>query len=455
MVTIEATIALTTFLFMFIMIFSIITMCRAQARVQVALNNTAQEISQYSYIYGMTGMDKSLSKFKDSANESKETVDEFIGKTITAFDSIQALGDDVKSVNFDNADLNSMLESWEKISKDINKSSENVSVVQQEIETMAKDPKKLLFGMAKIIGSEGLSVASSKLIAEPIARALVPKHLKRSENDTADAFCKSVGIVPGSYFGKTSYFNGIDFANSELFANKNGEIKLVATYKIKMLQLIPIDLQFTITQTAVTKGWLHGNLTGADSSEKASDDKTEEKKDTAAESIWNSDSFDQYSSTIKKEELNLLKESGFYGVSGETNIQAYDPDSNTAALISTCNPVFNESGTVDEELIKEHVDFLVEQIKSATDNKTYINIKVNDPQSGSIKTEKCELGGRTLGKKIVLVVPEDAGVKDSVDKIVKEKGYSDMFEVKAKHGTGKPLNESESKKDTEEKENGT
>lgn len=455
MVTIEATIALTTFLFMFIMIFSIITMCRAQARVQVALNNTAQEISQYSYIYGMTGMDKSLAKFNEAADKSKDRVDEFIGKTITAFDSIQALGDDVKSVDFDNADLDSVLATWDKISEDINKSDASITVVQQDIEKMAKDPKKLLFGMAKIIGSEGLSVASAKLIAEPIAHALVPKHLKRSENDTADAFCKSVGIVPGSYFGTTSYFNGISFSNSELFANKKGEIKLVATYKIKMIQLIPIDLQFTITQTAVTKGWLHGNLTGADSSDETSDDKTEEKKDTVGESIWNSDSFDQYTSTIRKEELDLLKESGFSGVSGETNIQAYDPDSNTAALISTCNPVNNKSGTIDEELIKDHVDFLVAQIKSATDNKTYINIKVNDPQSGSIKTQKCEIGGRTISKRIVLVVPEDAGVKDSVDKIIKEKGYSDMFEVKAKHGTGKPLDESESKKDTEKKESGT
>jgi len=40
MVTIEATIALTTFLFAFMMIFSIITICRAQAKIQVALNNS-------------------------------------------------------------------------------------------------------------------------------------------------------------------------------------------------------------------------------------------------------------------------------------------------------------------------------------------------------------------------------------------------------------------------------
>jgi hypothetical protein len=37
MVTIEATIALTTFLFAFMMIFSIITICRAQAKMQVGL----------------------------------------------------------------------------------------------------------------------------------------------------------------------------------------------------------------------------------------------------------------------------------------------------------------------------------------------------------------------------------------------------------------------------------
>ena len=52
-ITIEATIALTTFLFMFIMIYSLITICRAQAKIQVALDGTAKEISQYTYLYNI------------------------------------------------------------------------------------------------------------------------------------------------------------------------------------------------------------------------------------------------------------------------------------------------------------------------------------------------------------------------------------------------------------------
>ena len=196
MVTIEATIALTTFLFAFMMIFSIITICRAQAKMQVALNNTAQEISQYSYIYGMTGLDESLADFQTEANNTKSEVNGLVGNTINVFEGIQALGDDAKSVDVGNVD--SMLQSWDTISQDLKTTQSDFTAVKQQIEEMAKDPQKLLFGMAKLIGSETLEVAKSRVIAEPVTRALIQKHLKRTENDSADAYCRSVGIVPGS-----------------------------------------------------------------------------------------------------------------------------------------------------------------------------------------------------------------------------------------------------------------
>ena len=58
MVTIEATIALTAFLFFFVMIYSIIGIVTAQAKIAVAINNTAKEISHYSYLYALTGLQK-------------------------------------------------------------------------------------------------------------------------------------------------------------------------------------------------------------------------------------------------------------------------------------------------------------------------------------------------------------------------------------------------------------
>lgn len=49
-ITIEATIVLSIYIFAFMMIFSLIHICRAQMKISVAINNAAKEISEYSYL---------------------------------------------------------------------------------------------------------------------------------------------------------------------------------------------------------------------------------------------------------------------------------------------------------------------------------------------------------------------------------------------------------------------
>ncbi len=442
MVTVEATIALTTFLFAFLMIYSIITISRAQAKMQIALNNTAQEISQYSYIYGMTNLDGTLADFQESANDAKSDVNGLVKQTINVFEGIQTLGKDASSIDISN--VNSMLNSWENISNDLKEEGADLTAIKQSIEEMAKDPQKMLFGMAKLIGSETLEVAKSRLIAEPVARALIKKHLKRSENDTAEAFCKSVGIVEGTYLGQTSCFNGIDFSNSTLFPYGSSEITLIATYKVKLLQLLPIDVELTITQSAATKGWLHGDKTDASAAgivDNLKNDKDDEDSKVNS-SVWNSQSINDRNKTIRTLELAELKNSGYVGVSGETYIQAYDESTNTFAMISMCNPVYGIGSVeeIDRKSVEDNVKRIVAQIKSATDNKTSVTVKENN-SDGSIGTRQIDCSKTKLRQKIVLIVPEDAGVADYVKKVVGECGYSDIISVEAKYGTGFALSE--------------
>jgi len=443
MVTIEATIALTTFLMAFLMIYSITTVCRAQARIQVALNNTAQEISQYSYIYGLSGLDASLGNFQTEANKTKADVNTLVSKTVEVFEGIQTLGDDAKSAEV--GDVESMLNTWETISNDLKKTGADAAAVKDQIEKMAKDPQKLLFGMAKLIGSEALEIGKSRLIAEPVARALITKHLKRSENDTADAFCRSVGIVPGTYLGTTSYFNGIDFSNSTLFPYGSPEITLIATYKVKLLQLLPIGAEFTITQSATTRGWLHGDQSNNPATQLMNPEKEEA---NVEESVWNSQSVNDRNKAIRKEELEILKESGYVGVSGETYVQAYRESTNTFALIAMCNPVYGVDSVedIDKESVKSDIKRIADQIYSATYNRKTVTVKVKDSK-GNITTKKIDCSTSPMEMKVILVVPEDAGVKDYVQGVIDEWGYDFLFSVKADYGTGYKLPE---KTETEE-----
>ena len=437
MVTIEATIALTTFLFAFIMIYSIITICRAQAKIQVALNNTAQEISQYTYIYGLSGLDQTLAKFQQEANNTKTEVNGLVKNTIHVFEGIQALGEDVKSVDIGNVD--SMLSSWDDISQDLQTSQSDFTAVKTQIENMAKDPQRLLFGMSRLIASEGLEIAKSRAIAEPITRALIQKHLKRTDNDTANAFCRSVGIVPGTYLGTTSYFNGIDFSNSTLFPCGSAEITLVATYKVKLLQLLPIDVEFTITQSATTRGWLHGDKTSDSASEVVEKLKNDTK---VTKSVWNSQSINERNKSIRTLELDKLKNQGYVGVSGETYIQAYEESTNTFALIAMCNPVYGVNGIdeIDKASVSENIERLAAQIKSSTDNRLTITVKVKD-ENGNMTTRKVDCSRSSINTKIILIVPEDAGVKEYVQDVIQESGYSSIFSVNAGYGSGYKLQE--------------
>lgn len=259
-VTVEASIALTAFLFVFVTIYGLITVCRAQANIQVAINSAAREISQYSYLYGMTGLDKAINGTREAGAADAEKGKTFIGQVADVFGEIQGLAGEAKSMD---------ITSWDSVStvaagaKDLT-DSESVKAVWQSLKSAAKDPKAILFGMGRIMAAGAWDIGMSQLIAAPISRLITEKNLRRSATDTADAFCKSLRIVPGSYLGNESYFNGLDFTHSELFPvgadNKvTDEILIVVTYKVKLLPLLPIKAEFSVTQIAQTRGWLHGD----------------------------------------------------------------------------------------------------------------------------------------------------------------------------------------------------
>lgn len=58
-VTIEATISLSSFMFAIVTILTIVNICVVQAKMSYAINTTAKEISQYSYLYSLTGLNNS------------------------------------------------------------------------------------------------------------------------------------------------------------------------------------------------------------------------------------------------------------------------------------------------------------------------------------------------------------------------------------------------------------
>ena len=218
------------------------------------------------------------------------------------------------------------------------------------------------------------------------------------------------------------------------------EITILVTYKVKMLQLLPIDLEFTITQSAVTRGWLHGDKTTFEPKDLIGELENDE---DPATSIWNSKSVSERSSAIRREELDKLLASGYKGTSGGSSYHAYDETTNTFVMIATCNPMYgvNDVSQINKDDLAEQLKLYASKLNSATDNRQIVYVKEKDDK-GNILRKEVKCGTTPIKKKIVLVVPEDAGVKALVESIIAQGNYDGVtFEVKADHGTGKKLPE--------------
>lgn len=428
-ITFEASIALTSFLFFFMMIYSVLSVCRAQATIQVAINSAAKEISQYSYLYYRSGMQDSLGQVQNAAQGTKDTVNSMTGNVVQVFSGIESLGRDGEQILKD-ADVTRINESWETLKGDAAVVGNNVEGFKESAADLLSDPKAAMFGAAKLFASEGLEVAKSAL-SEVMARALIQKNLKMSEGGSVEAFCHGVGIVPGTYMGTQSRFNGIDFSHSSLFPYGSQEITIVANYKVKLLQLLPIDTEIHITQSAVTRGWNGGDGSATGNSAAALKD-TVYTKD--GNSLWNTASPRERTDLIRHMGIDELKDNGYYGVSGQTHIHAYNPETKTFAMIRSYNPMGNAKDIteVDKAKVKEYLKRLESEMLATTDNIHEIKIKKKD-SNNNLVPEAVECSEND-SKKIVLVIPEDPELKALMEEAIKDMGSSVEFELNPSYG---------------------
>lgn len=423
-VTIEATISLTTFLFLFLMIYSIITICRAQATLQVAINATAKEISQYSYLYSITGINQAMGNVSTSAEGTKESVNTVASNVSQVFSSIQSIG----NTDVDLGDPQQMMSSWDSITEDLKTAGAAATGAQEEIAKMLEqEPHKVIFGMAQLIASEGFELAKS-LFAEAVSRALVQKHLVSNKDGTAEQFCKAMGIIPGTYLGKQSYFNGIDFSHSRLMPYGSNEITIVANYKVRLLPLLPINIEYHITQSAVTLAWMQGDVEIPDTPEAVVNKRNDY--------LWNGENQNERERLVRNMGIKDLKEKGYYSVSGNSYVHAYNPDDpQTFAVVRSYNPLegYNSVDAINPAELVARLEKISSQVESSMDNIHTVNIKKPDA-NGNLKTQEVNCDG-DIKMKVILVIPEDEGLQKKMEEALKSVNTDVEFEFVTGYGT--------------------
>lgn len=422
-VTIEATISLSAFMFAIVTILTIVNICLAQAKIAYAINTTAKEISQYSYLYSLTGLNDRQADIYNAGKNQTASVDNILKNVNETYNEIEKIAGTADQTNINTDDLAGK---WDEIKGSVDNIKNAGSSIKGDIESIASDPKSLIFGIAKLASSEAFDLAKSRLIAAPISKALCKRHLVNEEGGDPEAFLKHLGVVPSA---SGSYVDGLDFSQSTLFPYGTDEITVNVSYDIKVVALL-IDFKFHFNQTARTNGWMAGEVSFK-TAEQYKDNNT----------LWTQSTVQERASLIRHLVIADKEDEGYEKTAGLTDVQLYNSSTNEFAMISSMNPLYSSSeeepltlDDLDDEALKLQIERLCAKMKSTTDGVDSITTKRTDKNGQVIKTDN-NCAGAT--NRIILIIPEDSGLKEKIESIISEANTSGVtIEVNASFGTG-------------------
>lgn len=200
-VAIEAALSLVLFMFAMLTVYSMYNICLAQARIGSALNETAKEISQFSYVYSMTGLNEKQEDLASQGGAAQGILSDNLSEVNTVYDAIMGVANTAFSIG-DNAD----------------------SFIAYTL-------------------NEGIDVVKAGVVGG-LSRGLMKKHF----GNDADAFLKSLGVVDG--------LNGLHFLKTRIFpSGASDEILLNCQYKVKVIRLLNVNITFNFELCAQTKAW--------------------------------------------------------------------------------------------------------------------------------------------------------------------------------------------------------
>lgn len=99
-IVIDATISLTTFMFLITLILAITNICLAQAKIGTMVNGIAKDISSYSYLYSMTGLNSWEQGVSSGGDKARGDLDQIFSDTTTTYEKIGTIRDNIGDKEF-------------------------------------------------------------------------------------------------------------------------------------------------------------------------------------------------------------------------------------------------------------------------------------------------------------------------------------------------------------------
>lgn len=441
-VTIEATISLSAFMFAIVTLLTVINICMVQAKISIAINATAKELSQYSYLYAITGLNESHAAISSGSEDTKKDIDGILGDVNTVFTEIQNIGKTTERT--EEQDISGLLTQFDGIVANIEEATGSLTAT---FEDMAKDPKSVAMGLAKILANDGWNLAMSKA-AEGLSKGLCKKNLVFENGGEVESYLKFLGVVPSA---SGSYMDGLDFSKSTIFPNGSSEIRVNVSYDVKIIALLPIDFSFHFNQTAVTHGWLNGEnsfRTVNENMVELADNKT----------LWTESlSARERRDFIRHQVIDDLSLEGYEQVTGSKkgdsfqDIHVYNGTTNEFAVIHSMNPLYSPPGEktvtlndLNDTVIKNEIENMCAGVLGTSGSLSNIKTKSAGTNGDVTYAEyKCD----NAKAKVVLVIPEDEGLKERFETIIADSNTMGVtVEVVLSYGNGASTTELNSSK---------
>ncbi len=248
--TVEATIIMPLFICVILSFALFIKIVYTQNIIQHAINETANELAVYSYLYSVSGLQKLHDNVKDKLEENSKPAEEQINSIVDTLNYLNNAKDAVKKAykdlnNNDLEKLESDLEDIKDLSKEVALKGKDL---KDKLEIALKNPKEQVIAYASLLANGAFEDLKGELAA-PVVRLMCKKHIGSDEID-ADKRLKSLGVVNG--------LSGLDFSETKILNDKKN-IDIIVRYKVESglpINFLP-DLYFI--QRAKVRAWLNGD----------------------------------------------------------------------------------------------------------------------------------------------------------------------------------------------------
>jgi len=420
-IVVEATLSFTAFVFAIFTILSLVNIFFIQAKIGIALNSAAKEISQYSYLYYKLGADKLQAEFKEGTEESRDLADKTvdgIGAVMEVFADGEAVWGEVVDGSVESQDFEDLFNKAKQTGSDVK------SLISTYGSKLEEDPKGFIIGMGKMALTE-LGEEGKVVLGQVLATAFMKKNLKAHPSDDADAFLKRHRVVDG--------LDGLDFNYTSLMAyGTTNQIQLCVTYEVSVIRLLDIDYKFKFRQVAKTSAWGNGiSLIEPDTSTAVS------------MSVW-----DEPNATLRGK-IIVAEERKAYDYISSKNFDAYAPAKNEFVSFTSMDPSAStystKSNIINNKLVPE-LKALINPVESLGED-----ITIQRRITGETVTLKSDKDTRQY--RLVLVVPEETDltlINEAINEVKTKPEYANVtIKVERKYGKKTEIKKEEASEEGE------